>query len=166
MPMSSVGAKGRRNSDNLRNRNFNFEHFVNSALAVRGWTELRLAKESGLARSVVSEHISGARSISQKDLMRYMKVLNHQERPMPFAAWLRDSLPVELVQDLLNVTDDLAVAPEVTRWLPMLDEDSKQMLNWCAREIARDPEFESLFKLISVMAGYRPRQITASPAAK
>ena len=83
---------------------------------------------------------------------------------MLFAAWLRDSLPVELVQDLLNVTDDLA--KEVTWYLPTLDDDSKRMLNWCAREIARDPEFEALFKLVSVMAGYCPRQITASPVAK
>jgi len=138
----------------LRNPNFNFEHFIHSVLVARGWTESQLAKESGIARGVISEHVSGKRPISLKDLIRYMKGLNHQERPGLFSAWVRDNWPVELVQDLLNSRDRLT--RNVTGWVPILDEDNKRMLSWCAREIARDPEFEGFFKLLCVMAGYRP----------
>jgi hypothetical protein len=122
-------------------------------LDTRSWSESRLAKESGITRSVVSEHVSGERPVSVKDLTRYMKGLSHQEPPQLFSAWIRDNLPTDLVQDLLNVENKLT--SDVTGWVPILEDESKRMLSWCAREIARDPEWETFFKLLCVMGGYR-----------
>ena len=136
--------------------------FIFSVLDARGWSESKLAKSSGVARSVLSTHLSGARRIRPNHLMQYLAVLDHQERPRLLAAWLRDNLEPELVQDLLNVTgDDLGL--DVTAWVPKLDEENQRMLAWWGREISRDGELEELFQLLSARAGYRPKRTAAGP---
>jgi hypothetical protein len=128
-----------------------------SVLDARGWSESKLAKESGVARSVLSSHLSGARRIRPNHLVKYMLVLGHQERPRLLAAWLRDNMHQELVHDLLNVAgDDLGL--DVREYVPTLDDENKRMLAWWEREMARDSELGELFKLLSARAGYRPRR--------
>ena len=75
-------------------------------------------------------------------------------------AWLRDNLPPDQIEHLLNPTDDklnLNVA---------LDDDGKRMLGWWAREMARDSELRELFKLLSARAGYHPTRRTATGPVK
>jgi transcriptional regulator with XRE-family HTH domain len=134
--------------------------FLFTALEARGWTESKLAKAAGVARSVISTQLSGARRIRPNHLHKYLAVLNHQERPLLLVAWLRDNLPPDQIEHLLNPTGDklsLNVA---------LDDDGKRMLGWWAREMARDSELRELFKLLSARAGYHPKRTAAGPAKR
>jgi hypothetical protein len=169
MSFSRAGAGAKRmkviggncsNTSTLHNRIA--ARFIFSALEVRDWTELRLARESGIARSVVSAHLSGVRKIQPDHLSKYMAVLNHQERKALLIAWLRDYMSPELVEACLNkARDDLSAA--VKAWTPPLSEESGRMLDWWALETERDPELKELFKLLSAKAGYRPKRTTAGP---
>jgi hypothetical protein len=134
--------------------------FLFTALDVRGWTESRLAKAAGLARSVVSTQLSGARKIQANHLHMYLSVLNHRERPLLLVAWLRDNLPPDQMEHLLNVRGD-KLDLNLT-----LGEDDKRMLVWWAREITRDGELYELFKLLSAKAGYRPGRTAAGPVKR
>jgi transcriptional regulator with XRE-family HTH domain len=138
----------------LPNPNFNFQRCIHSALVARSWTEIRLAKETGISRAVVSQHVSGKRPISYNDLLRYLKVLNSQERPKLLWAWLSDHLPAELQEDLFSASgEDLAQA--VTEFVPGLDAEHQALFSWWAREVSRDGELDDLLKLLSAKAGYR-----------
>jgi hypothetical protein len=136
-----------------------------SALEARQWSELRLAKDAGVARSVISAHLSGTRKIQPPHLMKYLRVLNHQERPQMLAAWLRDVLEPDQVADVLNASgDDLNL--DVKKWTPPLPDATTGMLAWWAREMARDGELAELFKLLSAKAGYHPARTVAGPVKR
>jgi hypothetical protein len=127
-------------------------------LHVRGWSELELSRQSGVHRSVLSAQLSGERAMRAQHVIKYLAVLDHQERPKLLAAWLRDHLPAEVVDDLLDITGE-SLSLDVKRWTPALEEDKHEMLLWWAREIARDGELKELFSLLSTKAGYRPRPL-------
>ena len=139
--------------------------FLFSVLDARGWSESKLAKLSGVAPSVLSTHMSGARKIRPNHLAKYLGILGQHEQPKLLAAWLRDNFPDEVSGPLLNEAGD-NLRPEVREFVPPLDDENKRMLAWLAREVARDGELAELFKLISARAGYRPRRTAAGPVKR
>jgi hypothetical protein len=139
--------------------------FLNDVLKTRGWSRSKLAKLTGLSRSVISEHFAGDHRIRLVEhLVKYLDVLNHQEQTGLFSAWLRDNCPPVLVQHLLNGTGD-DLGRDVKEFVPPLDVENKRRLAWLAREIARDKELDEVVSRFSAMAGYRPRR-TAVHRAK
>jgi hypothetical protein len=138
---------------------------IYEVLDARGWSVSKLAAEAGTKRSVLAAQLSGTRRIQPRHLIKYLKVVNHQERPILLSAWLRDYLDPDLVKDLLNATAD-GLAAEVENWAPPLDAEDERMLHWWAREIARDRELEELFKLLSARAGYHPKRTAADPVKR
>jgi hypothetical protein len=138
--------------------------YIFSVLDARGWSEAKLAKESGVARSVISMHLSGARKVAPKHLVQYLSALAQHERPGLLAAWLRDNFPPTLSHDMLEIDGNLGL--DVKQWVPHLDADNKRMLKWWGREIARDGELLELFRLLTARAGYRPRRTAAGPAKR
>jgi transcriptional regulator with XRE-family HTH domain len=135
--------------------------FIIDWLEAQGWTESKLAKESGVSRPVVSAHLwSGTRKIRLNHLKAYMSVMNHQDRPKLVAAWLRDHIDAELLQDVLDA-DGVDVSRHVKEFVPALEDENKRMLAWLAREIARDGEVGEFFKILSARLGYRPRRTAA-----
>jgi transcriptional regulator with XRE-family HTH domain len=139
--------------------------FIFSVLDARGWSEAKLAKQSGVARSVISMHLSGARKIAPKHLVQYLGALNQAERPGLMAAWVRDHLGNEMATGLLNVTGD-HLGLDVRKWTPTLDPENTRMLAWWATEIERDGELRELFQLLSARAGYRSMRKATSPATR
>jgi hypothetical protein len=140
--------------------------FISSALDARSWSVTKLAAEIGTKRSVLSAQLSGARRIQLSHLMKYMRPLTHKERPRLLAAWLRDYIiDPDLVTDLLEATGD-GVALDVREFVPGIDQDTKMLLAWWAREMARDCELHDLFKLLSAKAGYHPKRTAAGPAKR
>src|SRR5215212_8068468 len=79
-------------------------------LQMRDWNELKLAGHSGIARSVVSAHLSGHRPIRPHHLAAYLRVFDRHERPALLSTWLRDNLDQELIADLLDAakTDSMS----------------------------------------------------------
>jgi hypothetical protein len=140
--------------------------FIKDMLDARGWTESKLAKESGVSLAVISDQLwSGKRRIRLHHLKAYMSLANHQERPKLLALWLRENFPADITPHLLNEKgDDLAQA--VKEFVPALEHEDKQMLSWLSREMARDGELGELFRLLSARAGYRPKRNGAGPAKK
>jgi hypothetical protein len=146
----------------LQNRHTS--RFIIDWLEARGWTESKLAKESGISRPVVSAQLwAGTRKIRVNHAKAYMSVMNHQDRPKLLAAWLRDNIDAELLQDVLD-GNGVDLSAHVKEFVPALDRENKLMLAWLAREIARDGELGELFRLLSAKAGYRPRRSAAGPA--
>jgi hypothetical protein len=136
--------------------------FIFSALDARGLSESKFAKQAGVARSVLSTHLSGARKIRPNHLAKYMTVLDHEEQPKLLAGWLRDNFPEDVSVHLLNDARD-NLRPEVREYVPPMDDEHRRMLAWLAREMARDAELAELFTLLSARAGYRPRRTAAGP---
>jgi transcriptional regulator with XRE-family HTH domain len=99
-------------------------------LDLRHWSELKLAERSEIARSVVSEYLSGQRPIRPQHLAAYRRVLDRQERAAFLSTWLRDNLDRELITDLLDGTK--------TDSMPALEENRRRMLDWWATAIAHD----------------------------
>jgi hypothetical protein len=139
--------------------------FIFSALDARGLSESKFAKEAGVARSVLSTHLSGVRKIRPNHLAKYMAVLDHQEQPKLLAGWLRDNFPEEVSVHLLNDTRN-NLSRGVREFVPPLDDEHRRMLAWLAREMARDGELAHLFTLLSARAGYRPKRTAADPAKR
>ena len=73
-------------------------HYLFEILDERGWTERTLAERAGLARSVVSTHLSGQRVIHRHHLNAYFKALDHpSERVVLLRAWLRDKIDTSII---------------------------------------------------------------------
>lgn len=72
------------------------------------------------------------------------------------AAWLRDTLPVSIIDDLLDVGSS-RIQESVAEWRPGLglDQEQQSMLAWWARQLARDPELDAIFRALTRKAGYR-----------
>lgn len=126
---------------------------LNSLIAVHEWTQLELARRAKVTPSVVTWHITHRRPITSQHLSRYLHALDHHERPILLAAWLRDSLGTEVIRDVLHV-DENRVREEVAEWTPGLNHEQKQMLTWWTNQLARDPELAEIFRRITVKAGY------------
>lgn len=122
-------------------------------LDARDWTQGELAARTGIARSMVSEHLSGQRAIRDDHLNAYLTAFDHHERQIMLSAWVRDTLSPEVISDVLNVTEN-RVREEVAAWSPGLDHEQKQMLGWWAQQLARDPELDAIFRAITRKAGY------------
>jgi hypothetical protein len=116
-------------------------------LDLRDWNELKLAEHSGIARSVVSAHLSGQRAIRPNHLAAYLRVFDRQERAALLSTWLRDNLDHELIADLLDGTK--------TDSMPSLQENQRRMLDWWATAIARDSQLAKIFNSFSTKAGFK-----------
>jgi PAS domain S-box-containing protein len=134
-------------------------------LAVHDWSERQFAKRAGVSSSVLSEQLSGKREIHAHHLIRYLYPLHHEERPKLLAAWLRDHLPAEVVESLLDITGH-SLSLDVRQWAPRLDEENNKMLSWWGEQITRDNELAELFILLSAKAGYRRRHKPSPPPGK
>ena len=115
---------------NLRVHNRLSSQLLSRLLDLRHWSELKLAERSEIARSVVSEHLSGQRPIRPQHLAAYLRVLDRQERAAFLSTWLRDNLDRELITDLLDGTK--------TDSMPALEENRRRMLDWWETAIAHD----------------------------
>jgi len=133
---------------------------IAAALDARGWSETKLAEESGVARATISHHFRGARKIRSNHLKQYLALLNHQERRELVVAWLRDNLAPELLQDVLNKAgDDLSSA--VKEFVPALKDEDRRALAWLSRQIARDGELSEWLLKRQRWIGYHPRRTAA-----
>jgi len=122
---------------NLRVHNRFSSQLLSRLLALRHWNELKLAKRSGIARSVVSAHLSGQRPIRPQHLAAYLRVLDRDERAAFLSTWLRDNLDHELITDLLDGTK--------TDSMPAPEENRHRMLDWWATAIAHDSKLAKTF---------------------
>jgi exopolysaccharide production protein ExoY len=130
---------------NLRVHNRLSSQLLCRLLDLRHWSELRLAERSGIARSVVSAHLSGQRPIRPQHLAAYLRVLDRQERTAFLSTWLRDNLDHELITDLLDGTK--------TDSMPALEENRRRMLDWWATAIAHDSKLAKTFSHLIKKAG-------------
>lgn len=127
----------------------------------RQWNQGELSKRSGMAQSLISNQLAGQRPIRDKHLVRYLNGLDHNERPILLAAWLRDNLSPESVQDVLaleRVQEETSVyrlRNEVATWQPKLEPEDRQMLSWWAEQIANgDVDLRDVLRAITRKAGY------------
>jgi lipopolysaccharide/colanic/teichoic acid biosynthesis glycosyltransferase/transcriptional regulator with XRE-family HTH domain len=126
---------------NLRVHNRLSSQLLSRLLDLRHWSELELAKRSGITRSLVSAHLSGQHPIRSQHLAAYLRVLDRQERAAFLSTWLRDNLDHELITDLLDGTKtDSMSAPE---------ENRRRMLDWWATAIARDSKLAKTFSYLT-----------------
>ena len=142
---------------NLRLHNRLSSQLLSRLLTLRHWNELKLAERSGIARSLVSAHLSGQRPIRPQHLAAYLRVLDRQERAAFLSTWLRDNLDQELVTDLLDGTK--------TRSMSSVPEDQCRMLDWWATAIAGDSKFAKIFTRFSTKAGFRPPSVLLLPVS-
>jgi len=126
---------------NLRVHNRLSSQLLSRLLDLRHWSELELAKRSGIARSLVSAHLSGQRPIRSQHLAAYLTVLDRQERAAFLSTWLRDNLDHELITDLLDGTK--------TDSMPTPQENRRRMLDWWATAIARDSKLAKTFSYLT-----------------
>src|SRR4029453_1103067 len=126
---------------NLRVHNRLSSQLLSRLLELRHWSELKLAERSGIARSVVSAHLSGQRPIRPQHLAAYLRVLDRQERAAFLSTWLRDNVDHELITDLLDGTK--------TDSMPALQGNRRRMLDWWATAIARDPKLAKTFSYLT-----------------
>jgi lipopolysaccharide/colanic/teichoic acid biosynthesis glycosyltransferase len=131
---------------NLRVHNRLSSPLLSRLLDLRLWNELKLAERSGIARSLVSAHLSGQRPIRPQHLAAYLKVLDRRERAAFLSTWLRDNLDHELITDLLDGTK--------TDSMPAL-ENRRRMLDWWATAIARDSKLAKTFTHLTTKAGFQ-----------
>jgi lipopolysaccharide/colanic/teichoic acid biosynthesis glycosyltransferase/transcriptional regulator with XRE-family HTH domain len=89
---------------NLRVHNRLSSQLLSRLLDLRHWNELKLAERSGIARSLVSAHLSGQRPIRPQHLAAYLRLLDRRERAAFLSTWLRDNLDDELITDLRDGT--------------------------------------------------------------
>lgn len=136
------------------------------------WHQGDLAAKSGITRSLVSAHLAGQRAIRDQHIGGYLRAADHLERQMLLAAWMRDTLPTDLLHELfpkpLNPegSEEYTFKPEIINWSPKLDEEQREMLNWWADKLLRDPDLDEIFRMITRKAGYDvPSEITALRAA-
>jgi hypothetical protein len=140
--------------------------FIKEWLDAQGWTESKLARESGVSRSVISDQLwSGKRRIRLAHFRSYWSLMNHQDRPKLLVLWLRDNIDQELLKDVLDTTGE-DLSQHVKEFVPALGDEDKRMLAWLAREMARDGELADLFHLLSARAGYRPKRTAAGPVKR
>jgi hypothetical protein len=126
-------------------------------LDLRGWNELKLAQHSGIARNVVSAHLSGQRPIRPHHLGAYLRVLDRQERAAFLSTWLRDNLDHELIADLLDGTK--------TDSMPSLQENQRRMLDWWATAIASDSKLAKIFSRFSTKAVFKFPSVLLLPVS-
>jgi hypothetical protein len=116
-------------------------------LQLRDWSELKLAGHSGIARSVVSAHLSGQRPIRPHHLAAYLRVFDRHERAALLSTWLRDNLDQELIADLLEGTK--------TDSMSALEDNQRRMLDWWATAISRDSKLAKTFSHLTAKAGFK-----------
>lgn len=78
---------------------------------------------------------------------------------MLLAAWFRDVLKEDVVDDLLEPQGKLAgrIKDQVRAWSSKLDAEQQGMLKWWSEQLARDPELDAIFRAVSRRAGYNPK---------
>jgi hypothetical protein len=126
-------------------------------LDLRDWNELKLAEHSGIARSVVSAHLSGRRPIPPHHLAAYLRVLDRQERAAFLSTWLRDNLDREVIADLLDGTK--------TDSMSSLQENQRRMLDWWATAIASDSAVAKIFSRFRAKAGFKFPSVLLLPVS-
>jgi hypothetical protein len=124
-------------------------------LDLRDWNELKLAEHSGIARSVVSAHLSGRRPIRPHHLAAYLRVLDRQERAAFLSTWLRDNLDHEVIADLLDGTK--------TDSMSSLQENQRRMLDWWTTAIASDSAVAKIFSRFRTKAGFKLPSVLLLP---
>jgi PAS domain S-box-containing protein len=122
-------------------------------LDAHSWTQGDLSAKTSIARSMISEHISGQRAIRDEHLANYLPAFDRRERQMLTAAWLRDRLTPESISDVLDITSN-RLREEVTTWSPGLTLEQERYLAWWKDALARDPEIAQIFRGITLKAGY------------
>src|SRR5436190_8449867 len=142
---------------NLRVHNRLSSQLLSRLLALRHWNELKLAKRSGVAWTVVSAHLSGHRPIRQQHLAAYLRVLDRDERAAFLSTWLRDNLDHELITDLLDGTR--------TNSMPALEENRRRMLDWWATAIAHDSKLAKSFSHLIAKAGFQLPSLLLLPVS-
>jgi hypothetical protein len=120
----------------------------------RDWNQGDLSSRTGIVRSMISEQLSGQRPIRDDHLVPYLSAFDRTERQVFLAAWLRDTLSSDVINDVLDVEGN-RVQKQVAEWCPLLDPEQTKMLNWWSVELARDPELDAIFRAITRKAGYR-----------
>ena len=135
--------------------------FLKQWLEARGWTESKLAKESGVSRPVISDQLwSGKRRIAVKHLNSYTSLMNHQDRSKSVALWLRDNIDQEVLRDVLDAAgEDLDL--DVKKFVPALKDEDRRAIAWLTRQIARDGEINEWWKGVRPWLGYHPRRTAA-----
>jgi hypothetical protein len=139
----------------LPNYNILSSQLLSRLLDLRAWNELNLAEHSGIARNIVSAHLSGQRPIRPRHLAAYLRVLDRQERAAFLSTWLRDNLDPELIADLLDGTK--------TGSMPSLQENRRRMLDWWATAIASDSKLAKIFNRFSAKAVFKFHSVLLLP---
>lgn len=123
------------------------------ALKMHGWNQSDLAKRSGIAIPTVSHHLTGLRVIRDDHLALYITALDKAEQSRLVSAWLQDTLPLEAVQNVLDI-DSNTVREEVRAWRPGLTAEQISMIDWWAAKLADDDELARIFHAITRKAGW------------
>jgi hypothetical protein len=140
--------------------------FIIDWLEAQGWTRSKLAKESGVSRTEISDQLwSGKRRIRVAHLRSYGSLMNRQDRPKLLVLWLRDNMNQEMLQDVLDTTGE-DLSQHVKEFVPALENETKRALAWLSRAIARDGELGDWIKQFTALAGYHPRRRPVSSAKR
>ena len=147
--------------DELRRNSLLMPGVLREALIGRTWSQANLAEKAGIAPSVVSAQLSGHREIRDEHLNRYLTALNKpKERRRLLAAWIRDNLEPDVVEDVLARPrgKEPSVHPAVAEWDPALDEEQREMLQWWSSVLPRNRDLDDLFRSMARGLGFQPNE--------
>jgi hypothetical protein len=133
-----------------------------AALLGHGWEQNDLARESGINRATISMHLSGLRPIRDDHLALYITALDKSEQSRLVSAWLQDTLPADVITNVLDITTH-SVREEVRTWRPGLTPEQAEMMDWWAAKLAEDDELARIFHAITSKAGWQPTPIHPAP---
>lgn len=126
---------------------------IANCLEMHSWEQGDLAQKSGIARPTVSHHINGLRPIRDDHLAAYSQVIDRTEQSALIAAWMRDTLSPEVIQNVLDSTTN-RIGEEARAWRPGLDQDLASMMDWLANELPKDAEASDIFRSLVRRFGY------------
>jgi transcriptional regulator with XRE-family HTH domain len=132
------------------------------ALKMHGWQQADLANRSKIAAQTLSLHLNGSRPINDDHLALYITALDKGEQSRLVSAWLQDTLPADVIANVLDSTTH-SVREEVRTWRPGLTPEQAEMMDWWAAKLAEDDELARIFHAITSKAGWQPTPIHPAP---
>jgi transcriptional regulator with XRE-family HTH domain len=125
------------------------------ALKTHGWQQADLANRSKIAAQTLSLHLNGSRPINDDHLALYITALDKSEQSRLVSAWLQDTLPAEVIANVLDITTN-SVREEVRAWRPGLSPEQMDMLDFWAAKFTEDDELARIFRSITIKGGWQP----------
>lgn len=131
---------------------------LSAALQMHGWEQNDLARLTGINRTQISFHLNGSRPVRDDHLAAYITALAKAEQSRLVSAWLQDTLPAEVIANVLDITSN-SVREEVRAWRPGLTSEQMDMLDFWAAKFTEDDELARIFRAITIKGGWQPDPI-------